>query len=397
MDSKIKNNHIFDIMANHTGTVFDYAKKNDVPYFGFDRVKHIFMQYVYQTDGSEIVSEHLFFVRMKFAKFTMLTETGLDQFYRVQRLYHILLRFINKCKMRRFKKYDADEDLCLVPFDSIDPRKILHLLHGNCIYRFNIHDLINILTASLTNQFFMIPDPSFPKNPYTNISFERDHLINIFVRMWELKIKMRPLLYSFFHCNFSIEVFKYRNRIMLSDMAIDTYLSKESVASTDTLHDIINLIQTYSNPFLRINIHPNFPAKRLFSIFRPYLKLYYKMKLHGCTVFAEKLRHGLCCFGLFNPHFGRKCEMGDGKFGYDDRHLEYGDFTEGAFYELRNMSVFEIVKKYRRNHNNIFCVSIEPLKKVKYIYGESLIQYPVFHADEDEPDEDNEDDQENDW
>jgi hypothetical protein len=119
------------------------------------------------------------------------------------------------------------------------------------------------------------------------------------------------------------------------------------------------------------------------------------MKLHGCTVFAEKLKHGLCCFGLFNPHFGRKCELGEGRFGYDDRHLEYGDFTEGAFYELRNMSVFEIVKKYRRNHNNIFCVSIEPLKKVKYIYGESVIQYPAFHADE--PDEDDEDDEENDW
>lgn len=398
MDSKIKNNHIFDIITNRTGTVFDYAKKNDVLHFGFDKVKHIFMQYVYQTDGSEIVSEPLFFIRMKFAKFSLLTETGLEQFRKIQRLYHILQRFVIRCKIRRFKKYDVDEDLCLVPFDSIDPRKILNIIHDKCIYRFNIHDLINILTTSLTNQFFMIPDPSIPKNPYTNINFERHHIINMFVRIWELKIKMRPLLYYFFQCNFSIEVFKYRNRILLSDMAIDSYLSKESVASTDTLHDIINLIQTYSNPFLRINIHPNFPAKQLFRIFRPYLKLYYKMKLHGCPVLEEKLRHGLCCFGLFNPYFGRKCELDEGKFGYDDRHLEYGDFTEGAFYELRNMSVFEIVKKYRRNHKNIFCVSIEPLKRVRYIYGESIIQYPVFHTEEETVEEvEDEDDEENDW
>ena len=289
MNLGIKNNHIFDIMTTRTGTVFDFAKKNVVPHCGFDKVKHIFMQYVYQTEGSEIVSEHLFFVRMKFAKFGLLTETGLDQFCKIQRLYHIMSRFINRCKLRRFKKYDADEDLCLVPFDTIDPRKILHLIHGKCVYRFNIHDLINILTTSLTNQFFMIPDPSFPKNPYTNINFDRHHLINIFVRIWELKIKMRPLLYYFFQCNFSVEVFKCRNRILLNDMAIDTYLSKESVASNDTLHDIINLIQTYGNPFLRINIHPNFSAKHLFRIFRPYLKLYHKMKpgfvpiFHGHT------------------------------------------------------------------------------------------------------------------
>lgn len=394
----MKNNNIFDEITNSTNTVFDYAKKYNVK----DRVKHIFMQYVYQNDKKPVVSEPLFFIRLKFAKFGLLTETGLEQFHKTQRLYHILLRFVNRCKTRRCKIYDVDEDLCLVPFDTLDPRKIIRIKQQGCIYRFNIHDLVNIITTSLTNQYFMIPDPHTPKNPYTNVAFDRHHIINIFVRMWELKIKMRPLLYYFFQCNFHVEKFKNRHRVLLCDMAIDSCLTLETTITQDVVMDLLNLIQTYSNPFLQIRLHPQFPLKPLYRIFRPYLKLYYRMKLHACPVMEERLRHGLCCFALFNPQFGRKyVREDDDAAGFDDRHLAYGDFTEGAFYELRDMSVFEIIKKYRRNRNNMFCISIEPLKNVNYVYGESIIQYPVLHsAEEEASDDDMEvqgDDDENDW
>ena len=53
----MKNNNIFDEITNSTNTVFDYAKKYNVK----DRVKHIFMQYVYQNDKKPVVSEPLFF------------------------------------------------------------------------------------------------------------------------------------------------------------------------------------------------------------------------------------------------------------------------------------------------------------------------------------------------
>lgn len=377
-----KNNNIFDLLSNKSGTVFDYAKKHETPFLGFDKVKHIFIQYIYQ--GSEpVVSEPLFFIRIKFSKFWLLTDVGIEQFSKIQRLYHIMLRFINKCKVRRFKVYDVDEDLCLMPFTSIDPRKIMRILHNKCIYKFNIHDLINIINTSLTNQHFMIPNPCIPKNPYTNLAFSRHHIINIFLRMWELKIKMRPILYYFYQCNFSIEQFKNRHRVLLCDIAIDSNLSKETLANPDVIIDVLNLIQMYSNPFMQINLHPCFPSKLLYRIFRPYMKLYYKMKLFNCPVIEEKLRHGLCCFALFNPHFGRKYIRRDLSSGFDDRHLEYGDFTEGAFYELRNMSVFEIIKKYRKDSRNIFSISIEPLKRINYVFGETIIHYPVLHVEED--------------
>jgi hypothetical protein len=115
------------------------------------------------------------------------------------------------------------------------------------------------------------------------------------------------------------------------------------------------------------------------------------MKMFNCPVYEEKLRHGLCCFALFNPHFGRKYIRHDQTHGYDDRHLEYGDFTEGAFYELRNMSVFEIIKKFKNDSNNLFSVSIGPIRKVNYIFGESIIHYPeLVMPDEEEEEEEEE-------
>lgn len=386
---QIENNNVFDIIAEKINITFDYAKKHNDPFVGFDKVRHIFMQYIYQDNNyyETKVPEPLFFIRMKYAKFGLLTQEGVEQFNKVQRLYHIMLRFVNKCKMCRFKVYDAEEDLCLVPFSSIDPRKIMRILHKKCIYRFNIHDLINIIQTSLTNQHFMVPSPIMPKNPYINLEFSRHHIINIFIRMWELKIKMRPIFYYFFQCNFSISIFKNRHRILLCDMAIDSCLNRESPISPDIIIDLLNLIQYYSNPFLQISVNPNFPSKLLYKIFRPYLKLYYKMKLFNCSTQEEKLKHGLCCFALFNPNFGRKYIRADRTHGFDDRHLEYGDFTEGAFYELRNMSVFEIIKKFRNNSENLFSISIGPIKHVTYISNETIIHYPQLIFEEDEEEE----------
>ena len=377
----MQNNNIFDALLNRSGIVLEYVKKHDEPYIGFDRVKPIFMQYIYQESNFPKVSEPLFFIRIKFAKFCFLTEEGVEKFCKIQHHYHILMRFVNRWKISRHKVYDIDEDLCLVPFNAIDPRKIIHISHNKCIYKFNIHDLINIIRASLTHQYFMIPQPRMPKNPYINMPFNRHQLITIFLRLWELKIKIKPIMHYFFQCKFNIDVFINRHRMLLSDMAIDSYLSKDSTVSSDVIIDILNLIKIYSNPFLKINIHPNFPSKPLFKIFRPYLKLYYRMKLFKCPIYEEKLRKGLCCFGVFNPGFGKKyIRTCDNQIGFDDRHLEFGDFTDGAFFELRNMSVFDIITKNKRNDKNAFCISIMPLKQVKYVHNETIIDYPVLES-----------------
>jgi hypothetical protein len=374
------NNDIFDNMIHKLNIEFKYPKNLDDTIIGFDKVKHIIIQYAHQ-DKEQIVNESLLFIRLKFAYLSIMSLKSAEEFYKIQRLYHILLRFVNKCKIRRLKVFDVEEDLCLVPFTSIDPRKIVSIIQNKCIYRFNITDLINIINTSLMNQCFMLPMPVMPKNPYTNIEFNRHIIINIFLRIWDLKMKMRPIFYYFYQCNFNISIFKNKNRVLLCDHSIDSYLSKGSTLSPDVIVDILSLIRIYSNPFGQINIHPSFPSNLLYEIFRPYLKLYYKMKLYNCSVQEEKLRHGLCCFAIFNPNFGRRFKRPNSTYGYDDRHLDYSDFTEKAFYDLRNTSVFEIIKKLKTT-NSMFSVSVPPLANVKYDYSASIINYPSFVSNE---------------
>jgi hypothetical protein len=150
------------------------------------------------------------------------------------------------------------------------------------------------------------------------------------------------------------------------------------------------MIKDFSNRFLKINVNPHFPPKVLYKIFRPYLKLYYRIKLFGCDESKTKLKKLLCCFGLYNPFFGKRyVEKISGKVGFDDRHMNFSDMVNGAFYELRDMTIFEMLKENMNNHGSCYCVSLMPIKNVKYVYGEKdVIQFPpLISPDEDEEDE----------
>lgn len=399
MSKTKRTNDIFEIMTKRTVSMFDCIRASDES--SFNRLKPITLQRMHQTRNT--VSDTLFFVRVKFSYFPLLSETGKIQFAEMQRLYHIMLRFINKCKMKRLQVYDIDCDLCMTPFDSIAPQRIIELSQNNCIYRFNIHDLINIIKTSLAHNYLMIPAPHMPKNPYTNVDFNTHHLINIYVKIWHLKIKMNPLLHFFMESRFSIETFSEKHNALLLDMTIDSTLTTDAIVSNELILDLLHMIQEFSNRFLKINVNPHFSPKILYKVFRPYLKLYYRIKLFGCIESRTKLKKLLCCFGLYNPFFGKRyVDKITGNVGFDDRHMNYNDMVDGAFYELRNMTIFEMLKANMNNYGSCYCVSLMPIKNVKYVYGEKdVIQFPPLinpvEDDDEEDDEEEEDAHEEDY
>jgi hypothetical protein len=281
----------------------------------------------------------------------------------------------------------------MMPFDTMDPKKIIELSQNNCIYRFNIYELINIIKTSLSHNYHMIPSPHMPKNPYTNMEFEKHHLINIYIKIWTLKIKMNPLLHFFMESRLSIPEFADKYNKFLLDIALDSMLEPDTVVSVEIIMDLLGMIQQYSNRFLKINVNPNFPPKVLYKIFRPYLKLYYRARLFGCDESKTKLKKLLCCFGLYNPFFGKRyVEKTTEQVGFDDRHMSFNDMVNGAFYELRDMTIFDMLKANMNNRGSCYCVSLMPIRNVKYVYGEKdVIQFPPLInpvEDEEETDED---------
>jgi hypothetical protein len=66
--------------------------------------------------------------------------------------------------------------------------------------------------------------------------------------------------------------------------------------------------------------------------------------------------------------------------------------VNGAFYELRDMTIFDMLKANMNNRGSCYCVSLMPIRNVKYVYGEKdVIQFPPLInpvEDEEETDED---------
>lgn len=55
------NNSLFDIIAQKMNMQFEFSKLPNTPFIGFDKVKHIFLQDVYQDIGNTpTVTEPLF-------------------------------------------------------------------------------------------------------------------------------------------------------------------------------------------------------------------------------------------------------------------------------------------------------------------------------------------------
>lgn len=308
-------------------------------------------------------------IKLKFGKYLLMENKNF--FYKAQQLYYILLRFVQKCKLKKIKKFDIDCDLRLAPF--VQSTKI-ELLEKKQIYPFNIYDLLNIISTSLLNQNNLFTNPQYPKNPYTNLDFSFHNLYNIYVCCLELKIKIPIIITYFCNSGFCLSVFLKKYKSQLSEWSIDTYLSNDTTDSI--VEDMFDMCYIYN-----IRIHKEFPIQKLFLILRPYLKYFYHNKNE-----TEKL---MDCFTLYNPFFGKKYETTDGTILFDDRHLTFQQIKDGIFKDIWNTKMFNKLNANKYKYNNLYCVSLPPIKNVTYYEEEYYEEEIDIYEDEDEDEDDN--------
>ncbi len=320
-----------------------------------------YLSYMYTDNICYLPNKERHAIRTKYEYYHFLDEPSRNNFSIGQRVYNAFVVLKNRWMQKRIKKYDCNEDLCGTPFDELPKSKVIGFKHYNCLYRFNIIDLFNILRSSLCYQAYMIPSPTMPKNPYINKEFGKYHLYLICLHCWIHKIKMPLYLHLFYKCGFNCEKFLINNRIYLSELAIDAYCS---VPHMDMFNEITALIKKFTNKFITLEINREFPLLRLHSIFRPYLCLYYKYKLTNDDKLKQKLGASLKSFALFNPCFGKKFINKFGQIRFDDRCLGFADFIQ---YANMNESMFDMMKNCRNNVKNPYCVSLEPIQNVIYI------------------------------
>lgn len=295
---------------------------------------------------------------IKYAKFRAMDSEDYPAFFSAQRVYHVLARFVQRCKARKwYSRYNNDCDLTMTPLAEIHSSKKIEIVENRCIYTFNLYDIVKIIFGALTIQSFGFIQPKMPTNPYTNMPFRLETLYSIYARL--ALIKVPQLVWYFFDCQFSIETLKICHRKHLMKYAIDNQMSVDSVEV------VREMCRGY------FNIHRDFPPMRLYAIFRPYLLRYYRWTVLSFSRCKTEIDIALKNFAIYNPHFGTK-----GEGGFDDRHLSFVEFLNGPL--THNPVLCELAIQNRTNYGSRFCVSLPP------------IFIPMMEEDSDDSDEEQE-------
>lgn len=332
-------------------------------------------------------------IKIKFEKFRLMENK--EHFYKAQRKFHVLYRFIQKVKTKKFTTlYNVDCDLRLAPFD---PNTLIELVEKRCLYKFNIYDLINVITTALYQQYSMISNAQFPKNPYTNLDFSKHNLYNIYIRCLTKRIDIPDIIRKFFAEEFDLNSFFEKHKMFLLESAIDNYFSPDLPITSDVIATIHTMCYPYD-----IAINVDFPRNKLYTIFRPYLRYFTRNQYLKKQNEINDLAYFLECFDIYNPFFGQKYLIdATGEYGFDDRHLPFQELKNGVFKQIRGSAIFYKCRLNQHNYDEFNCVSLRPLSNVTYIYvyfdGDPTNTYEIFdrrsyvpseEADEDDSEED---------
>lgn len=229
-----------------------------------------------------------------------------DIYNKIQKTYNI---FTKISRIYKKNKIVVDTDLCMNKINEGDSNIICILQNGNK-YLFNICEILKIIDSSLINSQYFFSIPLNIKNPYNNIPFNKSTLYNIYFFVKFNTYHYDELLIKFFNTNFNINVFTKRHEHVLREYIISNYVTKSSDGIL--YEDILEMI-SYSNSCIvknQINIHEEFPIKKLVKIMKPYLYLW-TISLHSLipinkTLSYDRFCHKIMKFNKFNPHFGRR-------------------------------------------------------------------------------------------
>jgi hypothetical protein len=325
----------------------------------FNKFLHHDPQYVNVKDYGNILKTIIILkpthqhIKVKFAKYKLMDNP--EFFYKAQRLYAVLYKFVCKVKARKYiKQYNNDGlDLCGAPLQNP-----ITLVEGKTAYQFSTKDLQKVVVNALTHHKHLIPEPLEAKNPYTNVPFSKHNLMQIYA----FTNKKHPLFTSYYKCNFDIFAFHNQNRRLLLEYAIDGL----DFNWTEDMIDDIYYICDNNN----IKVHSDFPPDVLYRVFKPYLKLLYKVRYMFHP--GKQLSFWLDCFELYNPYFGMKYIDNRGHIGFDDRHLEF-DFISSTFTGCDDKVFRQIVEnKYK---TGLLSISLQPLSGVTYFEPEENVEY----------------------
>ena len=219
-------------------------------------------------------------------------EKGMALFCKTQKIINICKKFYNKLKYNITPFADIATDLVGNSFDDIKDNNIMILVQDNRKYRFRVSDLINIITMKLKYSTDLTPDPRIPTNPYTNKSFKKHNLYNIYFHIrFNTSFIISNIISSAFISEFNIIKFEELIYPQLKDFAIKNYIEN---ASMNTIYrEILSMMarnkKLFKNRTFYINPSRDFKLIALQKMNNVYS--YYIISISSCNTITRRKSH----------------------------------------------------------------------------------------------------------
>jgi hypothetical protein len=227
-------------------------------------------------------------------------------FNKTQKMYFILIKFMNMCKVKKMK-VKVDEDLNMNKI-TIHPHLSIVIVQNCTKYYFTLYDLINICNSSLCYSSHFFAESYSPKNPYTNEPFHVGILLKIYNAIRYSNYKM-PFIYELFYRScFNIKHFKIKNDYLIREEILKKFIKN---ASKDELYDSIREMLAIKCFRRTIKVVDDFPKDILVKALKPYI-FFYLISNYSLRSSEKQweyymiMKKSILHFFKINSQFGRK-------------------------------------------------------------------------------------------
>lgn len=162
----------------------------------------------------------------------------------------------------RLKKsiiYDNHCDLYFNPLSNFKSYLKVKIIQNNTSYSFRISDIINLWVTSLTTSENLFCKPAHLKNPFTNLIFKKHNLYNLYFSIYYSSYNVPEVIYRFFKCDMTIELYMLTYYPIMKEYAIDTFFESSTIC--EQYEFIYNMITQMND-----EVDPNYPNSNIFFI-----------------------------------------------------------------------------------------------------------------------------------
>ena len=231
-------------------------------------------------------------------------------FFKIRKIYDTLNSFAKYLKIKLARDTSVTTDLCLNNLDNYPEHLKINIIQDSRKYTFRLSDMMQLWSKSLTKSITFSPCPEIPRNPYTNIRFDKAVFFNSYMQLKKTSYTLPIILEFFWQSSMDIYKFELDAYTLLKEYSVNNYIC-ESCDNT-LFYDVINMLSSLGHHINYRTIHNDLFTKKQHIVknMKPYLKTFL-LSQESCNKFKKRLFRrktidGLKNFFYANPTFGRR-------------------------------------------------------------------------------------------